>query len=414
MSLSDNEKFRDNTIRGQFYDYNLLAVVILLMAFGLVMLYSASSYESMSKFGNDMYFFFHQGVVSVLAVLVAIVVSRINYHYLLKIAFPLYVLSIILMAMVKFTPLGVDAYGSKRWLNLGIKFQPSEMAKITVVLLLVYEITRMGREFRTFAGIVRLSLVGIIAAGAAFFFTDNLSTALIILGISIGVMFVAHPKTKEFLIFFAIAAALVVVFIIYLRMHITDSDDFRIRRILVWMDPEKYADIGGWQVLQGLYAIGSGGLLGKGLGASTQKLDIIPEAQNDMIFSIICEELGLFGAILLLVLFGYLLYRLFNIAQNAPDMQGTMIVTGIFTHIALQVILNIAVVLNLIPTTGISLPWVSYGGTSVGFLMIEIGIALSVSRSITAYDLPAPKKRTVRHTVKNGQIREVEVKRKKQ
>lgn len=139
---------------------------------------------------------------------------------------------------------------------------------------------------------------------------------------------------------------------------------------------------GGYQVMQALYAIGSGGFFGKGLGNSAQKLGTIPEAQNDMIFSIVCEELGVFGAILLLLMFGYLLYRLFFIAQNAPDLYGTLIVSGIFAHIALQVILNICVVLNLMPTTGITLPFVSYGGTSILFLMAEMAIALSVSRQI--------------------------------
>ena len=143
---------------------------------------------------------------------------------------------------------------------------------------------------------------------------------------------------------------------------------------------------GGYQVLQGLYAIGSGGLFGKGLGNSTQKIQSIPEAQNDMIFSIICEELGLFGAVLLTILFVFLLYRLMFIAQNAPDLLGSLIVTGIFAHIALQVILNIAVVLNVIPTTGVTLPFISYGGTSILFLMTEMGIALNVSRQIRIKD----------------------------
>ena len=164
--------------------------------------------------------------------------------------------------------------------------------------------------------------------------------------------------------------------------NIGTSDSFRLNRILVWLDPEKYSDNGGYQVLQGLYAIGSGGLFGKGLGNSTQKIQSIPEAQNDMIFSIICEELGLFGAVLLTILFVFLLYRLMFIAQNAPDLLGSLIVTGIFAHIALQVVLNIAVVLNFIPTTGVTLPFISYGGTSILFLMAEMGIALNVSRQI--------------------------------
>ena len=160
-----------------------------------------------------------------------------------------------------------------------------------------------------------------------------------------------------------------------------DSSNFRMRRILVWLNPEKHTSEGGYQVMQGLYAVGSGGFFGKGLGNSAQKM-VIPEVQNDMILSIICEELGVFGVIMVCVLFGLLLYRLMFIAQNAPDMYGSLITTGIFVHIALQVVLNVAVVTNLIPTTGITLPFISYGGTASLFLMTEIGIALGVSRRI--------------------------------
>ena len=162
---------------------------------------------------------------------------------------------------------------------------------------------------------------------------------------------------------------------------LSTSENFRLRRIIVWLNPEQYASEGGYQTLQGLYAIGSGGFFGKGLGKSAQKM-IIPEVQNDMILSVICEELGVFGAIIILVLFGMLLYRLLFIAQNAPDIYGSLIVTGIFAHIALQVILNVAVVTNMIPNTGITLPFISYGGTSILFIMIEMGIALGVSRRI--------------------------------
>jgi cell division protein FtsW len=156
---------------------------------------------------------------------------------------------------------------------------------------------------------------------------------------------------------------------------------------MVWLDPVKYSDEGGFQVLQGMYAIGSGGFFGKGLGNSIQKIQVIPEAQNDMIFTILCEELGVFGGILVLILFGMMLYRLMFIARNAPDRFGFYVASGIFAHIALQVILNIAVVTNLIPTTGITLPFISYGGTSVVFLMIEMGIALGISRKIPISDV---------------------------
>ena len=154
------------------------------------------------------------------------------------------------------------------------------------------------------------------------------------------------------------------------------------RRIHVWLDPTQYAQEGGYQVLQGLYAIGSGGLFGKGLGESIQKLGFVPEAQNDMIFSIICEELGLFGAVSVILIFMFMIYRCMVIANNAPDLFGAMLVVGVMAHIAIQVILNIAVVTNTIPNTGITLPFISYGGTSVLFLMIEMGLVLSVSNQI--------------------------------
>ena len=167
-----------------------------------------------------------------------------------------------------------------------------------------------------------------------------------------------------------------------MTLDMDNVENFRLARALVWLNPEKYSSEGGYQIMQALYAIGSGGFFGKGLGNSIQKLGPVPEAQNDMIFSIICEELGVFGGMVVLLLFGYMLYRLFFIAQNAPDFYGSLMVSGILIHIALQVILNICVVLNWIPTTGITLPFFSYGGTSIMFLMAEMGIALSVSRRI--------------------------------
>lgn len=199
-------------------------------------------------------------------------------------------------------------------------------------------------------------------------------------------IFVAHPKTAPFVLTAGIGLPVGIVGVRGYVSSLGASGNFRFNRVLAWIDPEKYSDGGGYQVLQGLYAIGSGGLFGKGLGNSTQKIQSIPEAQNDMIFSIICEELGLFGAVLLTILFVFLLYRLMFIAQNAPDLLGSLIVTGIFAHIALQVILNIAVVLNVIPTTGVTLPFISYGGTSILFLMTEMGIALNVSRQIRIKD----------------------------
>ena len=288
----------------------------------------------------------------------------------------------ILMAMVRFTPFGITVNGARRWLKIGIQFQPAEIAKIAIIVFMPYMILLMGRNLNTLRAVFFLAIFGVAQAAGAYFFTDNLSTAIIIAGIVIGIIFLAHPKTREFIVFGLGAIALVIIILIIMNYSMTSSSSFRLRRILAWLHPEENLSTDSYQVLQGLYAIGSGGLFGKGLGNSVQKLSIIPEAQNDMIFAIICEELGLFGAILLMLLFGYMLYRLIVIAQNAPDLYGTLIVSGIFIHIALQVILNIAVVLNVIPTTGVTLPFISYGGTSVIFIMIEMGIALNVARNI--------------------------------
>ena len=386
-AVKKKTKVRTGRRTADYYDYNLLAAVILLVCFGLVMLYSTSSYEAQLKFnGNDMYYFGRQAVISAGAIVLAVLVSRLDYHLLIPVAGLAYVGSLVLMAMVKYTPLGVSAYGARRWLNLGIQFQPSEIAKIAVIIYLPVVIIKMGRQFRTLKAVVVLLALGVLQAFAALFWTDNLSTGLIIGGIAVVVIFIAHPDTKWFVGIGSGAAALVCVVVAYMGMTMTTSDNFRIRRILSWLHPEENMSGGGYQVMQSLYAIGSGGFFGKGLGNSAQKLGTIPEAQNDMIFSIVCEELGVFGGVLLILMFLYLLYRLFFIAQNAPDLYGTLIVSGIFAHIALQVILNICVVINLMPTTGITLPFVSYGGTSILFLMMEIAIALSVSRKIRFKD----------------------------
>ena len=229
-------------------------------------------------------------------------------------------------------------------------------------------------------------IAGGLQAFAAYAFTDNLSTAIIILGITVGMVFIAHPNRRLFWMMMGAGAVVVLIAVAFIMTTMQGSDNFRIQRILVWLHPEDYASGDGYQTLQALYAIGSGGFFGRGLGNSIQKLGSVPEAQNDFIFSIICEELGMVGGIIVLLFFGYLLYRLFFIAQNASDMYGSLIVTGIFIHIALQVILNIAVVLNILPNTGVTLPFISYGGTSVLFLMAEMGLALSVARKIRLQD----------------------------
>lgn len=372
-------------IRGntQYFDFDLLLVIIFLMCFGLVMLYSTSAYSAQADFDNDMFYFSKQAIIGVVSFGVMLFVSRIDYHFYGAFSFEIFVFAMIMMALVQ-TPLGVTIYGARRWIQLpfNLTLQPSEITKIAVILFISYELCRMGNKVQTKDGTIRIFMFGIMAALGVFVLTDNLSTAVIVMAITCVLYFVVHPKLKPFLAIIATGAVLVVIGVQILAMTALNSDDFRIRRIVTWLDPENHSDTGGFQVMQGLYAIGSGGFFGKGLGNSTQKLGVIPEVQNDMILSIVCEELGVFGAIVILLLFGLLLYRLMFIARNAPDLYGSLLATGIFAHIALQVVLNISVVTNLIPTTGVTLPFISYGGTSILFLMSEMGIALGVSRKI--------------------------------
>ena len=377
---SGERKDRDWT---QYFDFDLLLVIIFLMCFGLVMLYSTSAYSAQADFNNDMFYFSKQAFVGVVSFGVMLLVSRIDYHFYGAFSFEIFVFAMIMMGLVQ-TPLGVTIYGARRWIQLpfNMTLQPSEITKIAVILFISYELCRMGNKVQTKDGTIRIFMFGIMAALGVFVLTDNLSTAVIVMAITCVLYFVVHPKLKPFLAIIAAGAVLVVIGVQILAMTALNSDDFRIRRIVTWLDPENHSDTGGFQVMQGLYAIGSGGFFGKGLGNSTQKLGVIPEVQNDMILSIVCEELGVFGAIVILLLFGLLLYRLMFIARNAPDLYGSLLATGIFAHIALQVVLNISVVTNLIPTTGVTLPFISYGGTSILFLMSEMGIALGVSRKI--------------------------------
>ena len=366
-----------------YFDYSLLAILICLICFGLVMLYSTSSYSAMMKQNGDSLFYFKRQVLFCIVGLIGMwIVSRIDYHWYFERSKFFYFISIFMMFLVK-TPLGKEVNGAKRWIKLpfGQQLQPAEIAKIAIILFIPALICTMGREIKTLEGIVKVLAWGAFSAAVVFIITENLSTAIIVMGITCIMIFVVHPKTRIFII---IAVGIILIGIVGARvlgMAMETSGNFRLRRILVWLNPEKYASEGGYQIMQALYAIGSGGFFGKGLGNSAQKM-IIPEVQNDMILSIICEELGVFGAVMVLILFGMLLYRLLFIAQNAPDLYGSLVVSGIFAHIALQVILNVMVVINCIPTTGITLPFISYGGTSVLFLMAEMGLALGVSSKI--------------------------------
>lgn len=384
------ERRKGRRTRGQqevFFDYTLLFIVLFLLGFGLVMLYSTSSYDASLQYGDSAWFLKKQVTATVLGLAAMIIVANIPYHFWERFATLGYLVSIILILLV--IPFGVEANGAKRWLNIaGISLQPAEVAKVGMILFLASLVCRMGRSIRTGKGFMMVLLVPMPICGLVYGVTENLSSAIIIFGIAIMMLFVASPEYKRFILI-GLSGLAVAALGVFLIVNAASSDGMNYRgvRVLAWLDPEAYASTGGFQTLQALYAIGSGGIWGKGLGMSMQKLGFLPEAQNDMIFSIICEELGLFGAAAVILLFVLLIWRFMVIANNAPDLFGAMLVVGVMGHIAVQVILNIAVVTNTIPNTGISLPFISYGGSSVLFLLAEIGIVLSVGKGIRLKDL---------------------------
>lgn len=376
---------RENQRQKGYIDYTLIFIIILLLGFGLIMVYSTSSYEASmtASIKNDpMYYLRKQAGAMVAGMFALVITSLIPYHFWERFAGTAYVVSAILIALV-ITPLGYEANGARRWLRIGISVQPAEIAKLAMILFLAEFVCRLGNNIRHRKGFVAVLLSPGIICLMVWQITDNLSSAIIILAIGLVMLFVASPEYRRFILL-ALAGGAVVSLIVFVILKFSESTFFGFRggRIKAWADLEAYSSTLGFQTLQSLYAIGSGGFFGKGLGQSTQKLGFVPEAQNDMIFSIICEELGLFGGFCIIVLFILLLWRLMVIANNAPDLYGALLVVGVMGHIAVQVILNIAVVTNVIPNTGISLPFISYGGSSVMFLLIEIGLVFSVSRAI--------------------------------
>ena len=364
-----------------FRDYSLIFIVVFLLAFGLVMLYSTSSYVAAARFnGDSSYYFARQLKFTLIGLLGMIVVSFIPYSFWRFTAPYLYILAILLI--IATIPFGTAANGATRWLIVsGVSIQPAEIAKVAIIALTACLIENLGRKVNTFFGFIWPILFAGGIAVLIWKITDNLSSAIIVGAIAMGMLFVACPHYKRFIAIFGVAATGAFLWV-YNTVRMADQSNmgFRESRILAWLYPQEYASGRAYQTIQALYAIGSGGIFGKGLGNSLQKLGHVPELQNDMIFSIICEELGLFGAISILLMYVLLIWRFMVIASNADDLYGAMLVVGVMTHIAVQVVLNIAVVTNTIPNTGVTLPFISYGGSSVIILLAEIGIVLSVAK----------------------------------
>ncbi len=364
-----------------YFDYTFLLVLIFLVGFGLIMVYSASYYEAMQEFGDSSYYVKKQAFAIAVGFVGVFVAYKIPYQFYRKLSWLPYLASIGVILMI--FPFGHEANGARRWIKLGpISFQAAEPVKLGMIIFLanfVYAKRKQINNIKIIGLMIGLTLPIFLMV---YKITDNLSSAIIIFAICIAMIFVSTKNYKYWIALAVTGIAGVAALIWYIVQSAASGGGFRSERILAWLDLEKYASGKGYQSLQALYAIGSGGIWGKGLCQSIQKLNFLPEAQNDMIFSIICEELGLFGGIAVILMFMILIWRMVIIATHAVDLQGAMIVVGVIAHIAVQVILNIAVVTNTIPNTGISLPFISYGGTSICFLMFEMGVVMNVARSI--------------------------------
>ena len=354
-------------------DFTFLIILLALLGVGLTMLYSASSAQSQYDTGytQSTRYLLKQGFCALLGLAAMWGLSRIPPHFWLRAAWPLYGVSIVLLLCV--LAFGQSVNGARRWINIaGIQFQPSEIAKFTLILLFARLTKGFGEDVRSFRyGVLGfgMALLGILIPLAL---EKHLSAIMLMGMVAVVMMFVAGTHPKWLLAGAAGAAVFVIIYISFMGY----AGD----RVTAWIHPEQDPADTGYQILQSLYAIGSGGLFGLGMGKSRQKYLYLPFQYNDYIFAIICEEVGLVGALLIIALFGALILRGYWIALRAPDRFSTVLAAGLISLIAVQTILNLGVVTNLLPSTGIALPFFSYGGTALAVNLGEMGIVLSVSR----------------------------------
>ncbi|MCL2033258.1 MAG: putative lipid II flippase FtsW [Oscillospiraceae bacterium] len=356
-------------------DVTFLILVLLILTIGLVMLFSASFAYARFYFNDSFHFIKAQLLFAVLGVFLMLLISTVQYKVLEKLAWPVMMITFVLLVIVLFFE---DRNGAHRWIDLGfITFQPSEIAKFAVVILFSHLIVAMGDKMKTFRnGILPFGAILIMIAGLMIM-QPHLSGTILILLIGAILMIVGGADLKWF-VFAAVSAAVGIAVVI-----ITGAIHYAGSRIEVWRDPFAFPRDEGFQTIQSLYAIGSGGLMGVGIGNSRQKYLYLPEPHNDFIFSVVCEELGFVGATLIIILFSLLVWRGFVIAMRCKDRFGSLVGVGLTAQVGLQTILNIMVVTNTIPNTGISLPFFSYGGTSLVMLLCQMGVMLSISRETT-------------------------------
>ncbi len=355
-------------------DIVFLSLVLVLLTIGLIMLFSASYAFSYTYYGNSYFFIVRQAVFAAIGVAVMLFFAHIDYHFWRKLAWPVYAVAFSLLVLLLILPPMLKGMSVKRWIVIGpLNFQPSEIAKFAIILLFAHLITSNYKQMGSWK--ITAFLIGILGVTCGLIILEpHLSATLLVLCIGILLMIIGGTKWSH--LFIIGGGGVVAVALAIITGVVSYGGD----RIKYWLDPWSDPLGEGYQVIQSLLAIGSGGIMGKGLGKSRQKYLWVPEPHNDFIFSIVCEELGIIGALIIIVLFCALVWRGLTIAIKSKDKFGSFMAAGLTFQVGLQAILNILVVTNTMPNTGISLPFFSYGGTALVLLLAQMGIVLSVSR----------------------------------
>lgn len=363
---------RKINIVGGSFDFILFMTILALLFMGLIMVSSASSYIGIMKFDSSSHFFYRQFFWAILGVFSMIFISNINYRFLKKWSNLIYFLSLVLMAVVLLPGIGSTYNGANRWINIGgMTFQPSELIKVALVIKLAQYISQDPNRVKTLRGWGGLGIiVGLI--GILLVLQDHMSAAVIIASITLIMLIAGNIEKKTLILLIAGGLGLLIAFLF--------SDQYRIDRFMTYLNPPENIRGDYWQIVHSLYAIGSGKLFGLGIGQSREKYLYLPEPQNDYIFAILGEELGFIGCIIVIVLFLILVWRGIIIAMKCKDLFGSLLAVGIVGIFATQIVLNIAVVTSLIPSTGMPLPFFSYGGTALLINLASMGMLLNISR----------------------------------
>lgn len=356
-------------------DFPMLVTIIILLCIGLIMVATASSYYALNNYDDSNYFLTRQAIFAIIGMVSMIIISKIDYKIYKKWAYIGYGISLALLAAVLIPGVGKSTNGATRWLGFGsFRFQPSEIMKIVLVIAVSTYIVSNKKKLNSIKGyMVPILLLGAVVV--VMFLQKHMSGTIVMMVAACSIIFASGINIKFKYIIIAIVIA-VIAFVVFIS-----AEEFRAQRIFSFLNPEEDIRGGNWQAAQSIYAIGSGGIFGRGLGQSRQKYLWLPEAQTDFIFSILGEEFGLVGSLTVLGIFVFFIYRGYKIAMTCKDMYGSMIASGIISVFAFQIMVNLAVVTCSMPVTGMPLPFFSYGGTALFINLCAMGVLLSISRN---------------------------------